>query len=94
MDEDVAPRELTRYFARECRDDAVEAVLLARAVIGDADVELDVTSVEFESANRALVTAVLLFEGAAFGDQEEEARLWVFEDSRWRNADDCEAFGT
>ena len=92
LDENVAPLEVTEYLARECREEAAAAVLAARAVIGDADTELDITNVEFESADRALVTSVLLLDGDAFGGAEEG--LWVFEDGRWRNADDCEAFGT
>jgi hypothetical protein len=88
----VAPLEVTQYFARECREDAAGAVLAARAVVGDADAELEITNVEFESADRALVTSVLLLNGDAFGGPEEG--LWVFEDGSWRNADDCEAFGT
>ena len=92
LDENVAPLEVTDYFARECREDAAGAVLAARAVVGDAEAELDITSIEFESADRALVTSVLLLDGDAFGGAEEG--LWVFEDGRWRNGDDCEAFGT
>ncbi len=49
-----------------------------------AEAELDITSVEFESADRALVTSVLLLDGDAFGGAEEG--LWVFEDGLWRNA--------
>jgi hypothetical protein len=67
-------------------------VRAARAVIGDADTALDITNVEFESADRALVTSVLVLDGDAFGGAEKG--LWVFEDGRWRNADDCKAFGT
>jgi len=86
------PVEVTEYFALECREDAAGAVLAARAVVGDADAGLDITNVEFESTDRALVTSVLLLDGEAFGGEEEG--LWVFEDGSWRNADDCEAFGT
>ena len=92
LDENVAPVEVTDYFASECRVDATAAVQAARAVVGDAEAELDITSVEFESADRALVTSVLLLDRDAFGGAEEG--LWVFEDGLWRNADDCEAFGT
>lgn len=92
LDENVAPREVAEFFARECREDATGAVLAARAVVGDADTELDITNIVFESENRALVTSVLLLDGEAFGGAE--VGLWVFEDGRWRNADDCEAFGT
>ena len=92
LDENVALLEVTEFFARQCREDATGAVLAARAVVGDAHTELDITNVEFESENRALVTSVLLLDGEAFGGAEEG--LWVFEDGRWRNADDCEAFGT
>ncbi len=92
LDENVTPLEVTEYFARQCREDATEAVLAARAVVGDADTELDITNVEFESADRALVTSVLLLDGEAFGGAEEG--LWVFEDGSWRNADDCDSFGT
>jgi len=90
FDQDVPPSEVTRFFAGECREDAAEAVLLARVVIGDADVDVDITNVEFKSTDQALVTSVLLFEGDAL----EEDGLWVFEDGHWRNADDCAAFGT
>jgi hypothetical protein len=92
LDENVTPLEVTEYFAHECREDAAEAVLAARAIIGDADTELDITNVEFESPDRALLTSVLLLDGEAFGGAEEG--LWVFEEGRWRNADDCEVFGT
>jgi hypothetical protein len=94
FDDAVDPTEVTQFFPRECREGAAQAVLLAGAAIGDADVELDITNVEFESEDRALVTGVLLSDGDPFGDGEAEAGLWVFEDGRWRNADDCEAFGT
>jgi hypothetical protein len=92
LDENVAPVEVTQYFARECREDAAGAVHTARAVVGDADAQLDTTNVEFESADRALMTSVMLLDGDAFGGTETGLR--VFEDGSWRNAGDCEAFGT
>ena len=44
--------------------------------------------------DQARLTAVLLVDGEVFGDPGEEVGLWIFEDGRWRNADDCEPFDT
>ncbi len=96
--------EYEQYIARECRsDDDLATLILGRGflevLIGDAKARLEVTEVEFLSDDRALVSTQLTLDGEVtdlFGEatEDEEPVLWVYQDGRWRSADDCAFYGT
>ena len=99
FDTDTPLRQIEGYLATECRDDFDSgAVIFARDLIGDAEVTVEVTSIEFIADDRALVESRLLVDGEPSallgGDEDDESSLWVLQDGQWYGADDCEFFGT
>ena len=103
--DDVALTRFPEFVAEGClQDDYLSDLLITQAFLGtlvedDANVGLEVISVEFIADDRALVKGLLTIDGRPAdevfgGSDDDEPGLWVRENGEWRSADDCALYGT